>query len=178
MALTKISPWVLWILEFFPLNLDSILGGQLENIILYHYSPQIHDILSNLPLKVQNKCQIFSISFIIQNVQLRLYRNPHVQILLQYESVFSQLTLCFNKSSLLTFSTFSSPFLNHCTSQKTFSLQFLHTIIVPLDALCHLCLLNFTQNLVLIIYFLQLSFPTPIHSSLQPQERVKKLLLM
>jgi len=73
----------------------------------------------------------------------------------------------------LTFSTFSLalctslPFLSLCTSQKKLPLYSpSNTIIVPLDVLCHLCLLNSTQNLVLILGFLQLSLPMPIQCSL------------
>lgn len=79
---------VLWILEFFPVNFDMMFLGQLENTIFHHYSPQIHVILSNLPLKVQSKCQI-SISFYHSKGVAQLYRTLRVQIPLQYESVFS-----------------------------------------------------------------------------------------
>ena len=76
-VLTLMFPWVLQILEFFPVKFDNLFLGQLENTLFHHYSPQIHVILSNLPLKVQNKCQIFSIS---------LYHSRHVAQTLQKPS--------------------------------------------------------------------------------------------
>lgn len=177
--------WVLWILEFFSVNFDSMVLGQLENTIFHHYSSQIHVILSNLPLKVQNKCQIFSISFyhskcVAQSLQKPLRSNsPSVWVsVLKANPLLEQIqSLTFSTFSLaLCTSSWASslPFLNLCANQKQkqkkkkplplYSPS--NTIIVPLDVLCHLCLLNFMQNLVLILGFLQLLPPIPIQYSL------------
>lgn len=169
--------WVQWILEFFSVNFDSMVLGQLENTIFHHYSPQICVILSNLPLKVQNKCQIFSISFyhskcVAQSLQKPLCsHSPSVWVsVLKANPLLEQI-------QPLTFSTFSLalctsswasllPSVSLCASQKKSPLYNpSNTVIVPLNVLCHLCLLNFTQNLVLILGFLQLSLPIPMQCS-------------
>lgn len=127
--LTLMFSWVLWILEFFSVNFDSMVLGQLENTIFHHYSSQIHVILSNLPLKVQNKCQIFSISFyhskcVAQSLQKPLRSNsPSVWVsVLKANPLLEQIqSLTFSTFSLaLCTSSWASslPFLNLCANQK------------------------------------------------------------
>lgn len=164
-------------MEFFLVNFGSIFLGQPENTVFHHYSPQIHVILSNLPLKVQNKCQLFSISFYHSKCVTQALQKPYCSnspsVLV---TVFIANHLLEQISSLDSFCIFISPlyfimsilitFLKPLCESKTSSLQSLHITIAFLDVLCHLCLLDFTQNLVFILCFLQLSFPIPIHCSL------------
>lgn len=119
---------VLWIVEFFPVNFDRMFLSQLENTIFHHYSPRIHVILSNLLLKVQNKCQI-SISFYHSKGVAQALQKPSCS---NSPSVWVSVLIAnplLEKIQSLTFSTFSSvfctsswasllPFLRLCASQK------------------------------------------------------------
>lgn len=141
-------------------------SGQLENTAFHHYFPQIHVILSNFPLKIQNKCQIFSVSFYHSKCVAQALQKPFcsnspsgwVSVLIANPSAWinasSDIFCIFISPLYFTLSILFTFLKPSCHSDKVSSSQSLHTVIVLLDILCPVCLFNFTRNLVLILCFL------------------------